>query len=60
MQKTCIKNKNGVYYYPILVGKEGESWDRLLNEAFPKFMEGTFDQEYQDALIKEFETNLGV
>ena len=30
------------------------------NEAFPKFMEGTFDQEYQDALIKEFETNLGV
>lgn len=52
--------KNGVYYYPILVGKEGESWDRLLNEAFPKFMEGTFEQEYQNTLIKEFEANLGV
>ena len=52
--------KNGVWYYPILVGKEGKSWERLLNEAFPKFMEGTFDEKYQDALIKEFETNLGV
>lgn len=52
--------KNGVLYYPILVGKEAFSWERLLNEAFPKLLEGTFDEAYQAQLVKEFETNLGV
>lgn len=52
--------KNGVWYYPILVGKEGYSWERLQTEAFPKLLNGTFDAEYQAQLIKEFEANLGV
>jgi len=52
--------KNGVRYYPILVGKEGESWTRLKEEAFPKLLAGTFDDEYQASLIHEFEKNLGV
>lgn len=52
--------ENGVWYYPILVGKEGESWAKLLNEAFPKLLDGTFDEAYQESLIKEFEQNLGV
>ena len=52
--------KNGVRYYPILVGKEGESWTRLKEEAFPKLLAGTFDDEYQAMLIREFEQNLGV
>lgn len=52
--------KNGVWYYPILVGKEGFSWERLLKEAFPKFVAGTFDEAYQEQMIKEFEMNLGV
>ncbi len=52
--------KNGVLYYPILVGKEAESWERLLNEAFPKLLEGSFDSNYQTELIREFEKNLGV
>lgn len=52
--------KNGVWYYPILVGKEGYSWDRLRNEAFPKLLDGSFDKEYQKKLIQEFEHNLGV
>lgn len=51
---------NGVKYYPILVGKEGFSWERLLKEAFPKFLDGSFDAVYQAKLIQEFETNLGV
>lgn len=50
--------KNGVYYYPILVGKEAFSWERLLNEAFPKFINGEFDEAYQEALITEFNDNL--
>jgi len=52
--------KNGVRYYPILVGKEGESWTRLKEEAFPKLLAGTFDEEYQASLVREFEKNLGV
>ena len=52
--------KNNVWYYPILVGKEGYSWERLLNEAFPKLLDGSCDEAYQAQLIKEFETNLGV
>ena len=52
--------KNGVFYYPILVGKEGKSWERLMTEAFPKLLDGSFDSEYQAALIQEFEQNLGV
>lgn len=49
---------NGVLYYPILVGKEGFSWQRLADEALAKFQEGTFRGEYQQKLIDEFNANL--
>lgn len=52
--------KNGVHFYPILVGKEGESWSRLLDEAFPKLLSGEFDDAYQAELIRDFEKNLGI
>lgn len=45
---------NNVLYYPILVGKEGYSWERLQNEALQKFIDGTFEGEYQEKLIEEF------
>lgn len=51
--------KNGVWFFPIVVNKEGESWLRLKEEAFPKLLAGTFDEEYQDRLLKEFEEALG-
>lgn len=50
--------KNGVFYYPILVGKEKFSWDRFRNEALGKFKDGTFKGEYQQKLIDEFNDNL--
>ena len=34
-------------FYPILVGKEKESWDRLVTEALPRFLAGTYAGEYQ-------------
>ena len=34
--------KNDVFYYPILVGKEKFSWDRFKNEALGKFIDGSF------------------
>ncbi len=49
---------NGVLYYPILVGKEQFSWERLVDEALGKLLDGTFAGEYQQQLIKEFNDNL--
>lgn len=49
---------NGVWYFPILVGKEQESWQRLSKEGLKRFEEGTFDQGYQEELIREFRENL--
>ncbi len=49
-----------IRFYPILVGHEGESWKRLLEEAFPKLLAGSFDAKYQKELNQAFERNLGV
>ena len=38
-------------FYPILVGKEKESWDRLVNEALPRFLAGTYAGEYQEQML---------
>ena len=46
---------NGVLYYPINPGHEAESWRRLHDEAFAKFLDGSFAGEYQAQLIAEFE-----
>ena len=50
--------KNGVFFYPILVGKEDCSWDRLRTEAISKLMDGSFGGEYQEKLKREFFENL--
>jgi len=50
--------KNGVLYYPILVGREDFSWDRLKKEALTKLLEGSYRGEYQDKLINEFNSIL--
>lgn len=49
---------NGVRFYPILVNKEGFSWERLVGEAVPKLMNGEFDETYQNQLIEEFNNSL--
>ncbi|QCX33672.1 HAD family hydrolase [Caloramator sp. E03] len=46
--------KNGVLYYPILVGREDFSWKRLASEALIKFLYGSYRGEYQQKLIDEF------
>jgi phosphoglycolate phosphatase-like HAD superfamily hydrolase len=45
-------------FYPVLPGKEDESWARLLSEAYPKFLAGTFAGAYQESLIKEMDAML--
>lgn len=45
--------KNGVLFYPILVGHEEESWQRLAEEALHKLLHGIYRGAYQELLIKE-------
>ena len=47
--------KNGVWFYPIVVNNEKESWQQLQEEAYPKLLHGTFDREYQKELLDKFE-----
>lgn len=48
----------GVLYYPINPGHEAASWKRFHDEAFGKFINGTYAGAYQEQLIGEFEQYL--
>ena len=48
----------GVFFYPIMVWKEKESWEEFRNNALKNFREGTFAGEYQAEVEKEFVQNL--
>ena len=50
--------KNGVYYYPILVNHEKESWDEAIAVAFEKLKEGTY-APYGAQMKQKFLENLG-
>ncbi|EMF0421418.1 HAD family hydrolase [Enterococcus hirae] len=50
-------NKNGVNFYPILVGKEKKSWITLKNKALPIFLSGEYTNLERD-YINEFWGNL--
>ncbi|MCE5346671.1 MAG: HAD hydrolase-like protein [Bacteroidales bacterium] len=49
---------NGVLFYPIVPGKEDESWERFLNEGFEKFTKGRYAGGYENKLINEFGRSL--
>lgn len=49
----AAKSVNALFY-PIMPGKEEESWKRFLDVASEKFFDGTFDGEYQQSLLEEF------
>ena len=50
--------KNGVYYYPILVRHEAESWAGLREAGFARLQSGTY-APYEGERIAEFLANLG-
>ena len=50
--------KNNVYYYPILVNHEKESWDEAVSVAFMKLQSGTY-ADYGAQKKLEFLHNLG-
>lgn len=51
--------KNGVYYYPILVRKETESWVEFIDEGFDKFINNSYGRKYQENKNTQFLNNLG-
>lgn len=50
--------KNGVYYYPILVKHEKQSWKEFVDTAVNKLVEGSFGGTYQEEKIQAFKDNL--
>ena len=50
--------KNGVYYYPILVNQEKESWDEAIAVAFGKLRSGDY-ASYGEEKQRQFLQNLG-
>ena len=51
--------QNSVFYYPILVNKEPESWQELINTGLAHLKEGTYSGDYQTKKKEEFLRNLG-
>ena len=50
--------KNDVFYYPILVRHEKESWDEFRTVAISKLTSGEYGGEYHQQKIEEFLNNL--
>ena len=49
---------NGVLFYPIIPGKEDESWKRFFEEALDNFFNMNYEGTYQNALLSEFNKSL--
>jgi len=58
MGDLVASTDNKVLFYPIIPGREEESWKKLNNEGIEKFFSGTFEGNYQSGLIKEFMKSL--
>jgi phosphoglycolate phosphatase-like HAD superfamily hydrolase len=48
----------GALFYPIVPGEEERSWQRFCDEAYARFLDGTFAGEYADALADAFNAAL--
>jgi len=46
---------NDLLFYPINPGAEEQSWKRFYDEAFDKFIEGSYVGEYEKKVIAEFD-----
>jgi len=49
---------NNALFYPVKPGQEDESWERFFNEALDRFFAGTYADNYEAALIREFDALL--
>ncbi|MSU63373.1 MAG: HAD family hydrolase [Pedosphaera sp.] len=49
---------NGALFFPIVPGKEEQSWERLFNEALERFFSGNYSGDYEAQLVREFDACL--
>ena len=49
---------NHALFFPVIPGKEDDSWKRLLEEGLDRFLTGNFTKDYQEQLLKEFRKSL--
>ena len=45
---------NGILFYPIIPGREDESWKKFSEEGYDRFISGNFSGKYQDEAISGF------
>ncbi|MCC5843158.1 MAG: HAD family hydrolase [Verrucomicrobia bacterium] len=50
--------ENGFLFFPIVPGRERESWGELLNQGLPRLFEGRYAGAYQDSLLTAFHDSL--
>lgn len=50
--------KNGALFFPIVPGREEDSWARLHDEGLERFFASTYAGAYEAALVKEFDASL--
>jgi phosphoglycolate phosphatase-like HAD superfamily hydrolase len=55
---TKAARANNALFYPVVPGKETESWKRFYEEAFDRFLKGRYTGKYEEKLITEFEASL--
>ena len=48
----------GACFYPINPGQEEASWKRFLDDAYQRFLSGTYDHTYEAALVRQFDALL--
>ena len=49
---------NGALFFPIVPGREEDSWKRLCGEGLDRFFSGTYAGDYEACLVKEFDACL--
>jgi phosphoglycolate phosphatase-like HAD superfamily hydrolase len=50
--------QNDVLFYPVIPGKEEESWKKLQNEGLDRFFNSTYAGEYENRLLNDFNKGL--
>lgn len=51
-------NANNALFYPIVPGREEQSWERFYKEALDRFFAGKYAGDYEAQLVKEFDASL--
>jgi len=49
---------NDILFYPVIPGKEEESWKKLQNEGLDRFLNGSYAGEYENQLLNDFNKGL--